>query len=255
MPSRPRAAMNRPVWAPPLRIAERTADRSSRRSRSSSSVGELEVMRVGAMRACHRAWSASRLPTPEITRWLSSRALTGERPAPTRARNSAAADVRGVGAYVGEVRVEHRAPQAAPVAQGKAAAILELDREPVPARVRARLVQRDRSGHPEMQAQSTGPSSVSSHRNFPRRCALTNRWPTSAAAISPGGCGRHTYVSRSSTAMIRRPSTVSSRWRARSASGSSGMAPERVERRASAVSRADGHKTATFARVLLLPTR
>ena len=42
----------------------------------------------------------------------------------------------------------------------------------------------------------SGPPSVSTHRNFPRRCALVSRRPTSAAAISPGACGRQTYVSR-----------------------------------------------------------
>src|SRR5437763_1346125 len=59
--------------------------------------------------------------------------------------------------------------------------------------------------------------------NLPRRWALENDSPTSAAAISPGWWGRHTYVSPSSTATILRPSACSSARRARSASGSSGI--------------------------------
>ena len=48
--------------------------------------------------------------------------------------------------------------------------------------------------------------------------------PTSAARISPGGCGRHTQLSVSSTSAIRRPRAPrSTAARALSTSGSSGM--------------------------------
>jgi len=90
-PSRPRASTNRPVWTPPSRIAERTAARSSPRSRSSSSTDSSPAIRRGRRRACHNAWSASRLPTPAIVLWLSNRALSAVWPAPIRRRNDARA--------------------------------------------------------------------------------------------------------------------------------------------------------------------
>ena len=48
-------------------------------------------------------------------------------------------------------------------------------------------------------------TSVSHHMALPRRCAAVSRPPTSALAISPGGCGRQTNSSLSSTRGCRDP--------------------------------------------------
>ena len=217
--------MKLPVWAPPLRIAERTAARSSRRRRSRSSVERSDVLRSGEIRACQRIWSASRLPIPEIARWLSSRALIAVRPAPIRRRNSSRPTSAASGPDVREVRVEHGAAEPALVAQDEPAAVLELEREAIPAGG-VLGVDEDPAGHPEVQ---------------PERRAVLGLEPHELAAAVGGGervagqragdlAGRvrpaHVRVG-SSTAAIRRPSADSSVWRARSASGSSGISPQR----------------------------
>ena len=71
---------------------------------------------------------------------------------------------------------------------------------------------------------------VAAERLAPHRLALPVRRgracrPTSAAAISPGACGRHTQWSVSSTAAISRSSAWTSTRRALSTSGSSGTGP------------------------------
>ena len=80
--------MKWPVCAPPFLIASRTAARTERRNRSSSSAGISPAGRSGLSRARQRISSASRLPTPEITPWSSSRAFSGAVPRPTRSRNT-----------------------------------------------------------------------------------------------------------------------------------------------------------------------
>src|SRR5262245_59421753 len=65
---------------------------------------------------------------------------------------------------------------------------------------------------------------VSHHMLLPRRWTALSRRPTRAARISPGRWGRQTYVSVSSTSVIRRPSAHRAMTaRADSTSGSSGM--------------------------------
>src|ERR1700722_15063547 len=67
---------------------------------------------------------------------------------------------------------------------------------------------------------------VSHHMLLPVRLARVSRRPSNAALISPGGCGRHSYVSRSSTSTILRFSAARSMTtRADSTSGSSGTVP------------------------------
>ena len=127
VPSRRRASMNLPVWAPPLRIAERTAARSSRRRRSRSSVERSDVLRRGEMRACQRIWSASRLPIPGDRALVEQPRLDRSVARADQAAEVVAADLGGVGSDVGEVRVEHGAPEPALVAEHEPAAVLELE--------------------------------------------------------------------------------------------------------------------------------
>ena len=145
--------MKLPVCTPPCWIAERTAARSCRRRRSRSSGESSDVGRRGAIRACHRTWSASRLPTPEIAPWFEQPCLDGGVAGADQAPELVAADVRGIRPDVAEVRVEQRPAEPAPVAQRKAAAVLELDREAVPDRLVGRRLERDRAGHAEVQTE------------------------------------------------------------------------------------------------------
>ena len=62
-----------------------------------------------------------------------------------------AADLGGVGAQGVEIGLQARAAQAALVAQGEAAAVLEVHDEAVPAAGRRLLVERDATGHAEVQ--------------------------------------------------------------------------------------------------------
>ena len=84
-----RCSMTSPVCTPPLRIAARVAFLSDECSAVSVSWSRVSTRRRGSSEACHSVSSASRLPTPAITDWSSSRALTGAVPRPTRSRNSA----------------------------------------------------------------------------------------------------------------------------------------------------------------------
>ena len=147
--------------------------------------------RWGARRARQRISSARRLPTPEIAPWSSSRALIGAVPRPMRARNVA----RSTSAASGPTWLKSGFSTARPSLRRSRSA-----KRPPSSNS---TVKRSQSGFscgasraidpaiPRCRPR-VGPSSVSSHRNLPRRCALANRWPTSAEAISPGWCGRQT---------------------------------------------------------------
>ena len=146
-PPRSRAGMKRPVCTPPLRIASRTAARSSRRSRSSSSTDSSPATAAGESRARHSVSSASRLPTPAITPWSSSRAFSAVVPRPTRSRKTSRPTSAASGPDVREVRVDHRAAEPPLVAQRHPAAVGELEREAVPVAAAPRP-RRPRSGPP-----------------------------------------------------------------------------------------------------------
>ena len=64
--------------------------------------------------------------------------------------------------------------------------------EAIPVVPPALLVDHDPARHAEVQPEVGAAASVSAQRNLPRRLALVSLWPTSAAAISPGACGRQT---------------------------------------------------------------
>ena len=220
-PSRRRSGMRSPVCAPPLRIADRTAARSARRSPSSCSADSSPAGSRGESRARHRISSASRLPIPAITPWSSSRAFNGAVPRPTRARNVS----RPTSAASGPTWAKSGSSSARPSRRLSCSAS-----RPPPANSIAKRSQLPGAGgastsiRPDIPrcSPSTGPVD-STQRNLPRRCVRTSAWLIRAPAISPGACGRQTYVSRSSTATTSRPSTRSICCRARSASGSSGM--------------------------------
>ena len=142
-PSRRRSPITSPVWTPPCRIAERVAARSWRRSRSSSSSDSDPAGRRGESRARQSVSSASRLPTPAITRWSSSSRLERRRAAPDPRAERRARDLGGVGADVREVRRDERAAEPALVAQREPPAVGELEREAVPVARRRRLVDHD----------------------------------------------------------------------------------------------------------------
>ena len=187
------AGSGRPVWAPPLRIASRSrrADRAPQRVELRGRERRPPGV-AGSCGARQRISSASRLPTPAITPWSSSRALTGAPPRPKRTRNVVAVDLGGVGADVREVRVRAR--------RGRGGACRAAPCRPPSANSSAKRSQSRgasassttmRPAIPRCRP-SSGPPSVSTHRNLPRRCVAVSRWPTSAAAISPGACGRQT---------------------------------------------------------------
>ena len=185
-------AMKSPVWTPPLRIASRVAARRTRRRWSSSSVAELAR---GAPRM--QAGAPERLVGQQVAD-AGDRALV-EQPRLQRHRAAAdalaedvARDLGGVRADVREVGLDHRAAEPALVAQREPAAVGELEHEAVPVVRARRLVDDDPSRHPEVQAEIRA-----RRRSRPRgtcrgggpRSAVR---PISAAAISPGACGRLT---------------------------------------------------------------
>ena len=145
--------MSSPVCTPPLRIALRVAARSTRRRWSSSASPRLPAAPRGESRACHSVSSASRLPTPAIDRWSSSRAFERHGAAADPGAERLAAHHRGVRADVSEVGIDQRAAEPPLVAQGEPAAVGELEREAVPVARRGRLVDDDPPRHPEVEAQ------------------------------------------------------------------------------------------------------
>ena len=145
--------MKWPVWAPPLRIASRMAARTERRRWSSSSVDSSPAARRGLRRARQRISSASRLPTPEITPWSSSRAFSGAVPRPTRLRNSSRPTSAASGPTCEKSGSSIGAAEPALVAQGQPAAVGELEHEAVPVARRGRLVDGEAARHAEVQAE------------------------------------------------------------------------------------------------------
>ena len=107
-------------------------------------------------RARQRVSSASRLPTPAIAPWSSSRAFIGERPAPDARAEHVARDLGGVGADCGEVGLQDGAAEAALVAQRQPAAVGEVERRSGPSRS-APAPRRPRSAPPSRGA-ARGPA-------------------------------------------------------------------------------------------------
>src|SRR3954454_22874110 len=229
--------MNRPVWTPPLAMAERFAARIALRRRSSSASASAFAGRLGSIAAFHSASSARRLPTPAMTDWSMIRDLIAMRLRETRARKSA----RETSAASGPRRSMTGSSRTRPSrrlsrnASRPPSAKRSSKRSQI---LRSRLGTRSpassssttiRPAIPRCRP-SVGPSpEVSHHIDLPRRSAVRSSRPTSASAISPGACGRQTWVSLSSTATIvrcRARSAISAR--ARSTSGSSGMTVQRT---------------------------
>ena len=221
-PPRTRCGFSRPVCAPPPAIASRSAARTERRSPSSSLdrqlVGGPPRIEPGAPQDLVR----QQVPDAGDHALIEQARLHRRTAAPEAHPERVASHLRGVRPDVREVRLEHRPAEPALVAQRHPAAVRELEREAVPVARRGRLVDHDPARHAEVQPE-VRPAVGLRPQELPAPVGRVSRRPTSAAAISPGACGRQTYVSRSSTATISRPSTRSSCCRARSASGSSGI--------------------------------
>ena len=168
------------------------AARSVRRRASSSSVLSSPAGRRGCSRACQRISSASRLPTPAIAFWSSSRALIGVVPAPDARAERVAGDRRrrpgrrGVKSGSITARPSRRLSRSA-----SRPAVGELQREAVPARSRL-LVEHDPAGHPEVQpelraAVGLRPQELAAPVGLGEPVADQRGWRS-----RPGACGRLT---------------------------------------------------------------
>ena len=190
---RRRAAITSPVWAPPRRM---------RRARRGAHLAAQAVELLGAQLAGRAARIQPRAPQDLVGqqvadarhhRLVHEPRLQRRGPAAHARAEVVAGDLGGVGPDGGEVGLQARAAQAALVAQGQRAAVLEVHDEAVPCRG-APAPRRARCARPSRgAARAPGPSSeVSTHIALPRRCAAVSSRPTSASAISPGACGRQT---------------------------------------------------------------
>ena len=141
-------------------------------------------------------------------------------PATDPAAKLVAADEGGVGTDVSIVGVQHRPPQPPAIAEHEPASVGELNGKAIRAQALGRI-EHDRARHSEVQPQCRAIRGLEP-QEFPRRWRRQSGRPIGRRRSRPGGCGRQTYVSRSSTDTISRSSTASSVRRARSASGSSG---------------------------------
>ena len=191
--------------------ARRATRRRGRAPPKSESAG-----RRGSSRACQRISSASRLPTPAIADWSISRAFSGARLPPIRARNSGR-DLGGVRAQAREVGLEHRPSEPTRVAQREPASVLELESEAVPVVGRRLAVDHVDLDMPRCSPR-VGPSSVSIHIVLPRRWAehqlvtdkslLNLAWPVGAWTRRcrdrrPRGSGGRGRAARSPCARAR----------------------------------------------------
>ena len=174
-------------------VADRVPDRRAQLAAQAVELLDRQLARrpPRAQLRAPQVSSASRLPTPAITPWSSSRAFSGAVPRPTRSRKSSRADLGGVRPDVGEVGLDHRAAEPALVAQRHPPAVGELEREAVPAAGASSSSTAIRPAMPRCRPSSGPPSPVSTHRNFPRRCAWSAAGRRAPRRSRPGrGAGR-----------------------------------------------------------------
>ena len=162
--------------------------------------------------------------------------MSGALPRPTRSRNSAREISAASGPMCGEVGLDHGRGRAAACRAARAGRRRRSRSRSGPSGAApARSSTTIRPAIPRCRPSSGPPSSVSTHRNLPRRCARQprpdERGGDLARRVRPADVGVAVVDGRRSRGRARARSAR----RARSASGSSGIAPRPLRGRATAV--------------------